>query len=240
MRYGLALLVMMNAFAANAEVPCEKRVAAMTAKLDKLPDRPPAVEFAIDSLPIGVTKKPITESGRVLVVQRDFPLVLDGQNLGDDEEAAIALFVSRIKNDTVLYVAANPTVSWGRVRHALAVLPAALQVRLVVSSKPAKPAAEKEIGALITGLQKSAGTCSEVMNALADSASYAQAQRWHHLKRDMVSAVTKCDCEGVAVEALAGFVSKLGSDQLSYGWLPLSTFDFPANATMADVAKQLR
>jgi len=238
MRY--APVISLIAFAAFAAPPCETRVAKMKAALNKLPDQPPAVEFAIDSLPVGPTKRAISEVGSVLVVQHDFPLVLDGQNLGEDEDAAIKQFLNRIKNSKILYVAVNPDVSWLRVRHVFAALPANLELRLIVTSKPAKPKSEKDVAALINGIIKASGNCDGVMIAIGDSTTHGQTHSWHYLKPELANAVEACECENVAVESLTGVVSKLGSDQLSYGWLELTRFDFSGSATMSDVAKQLR
>ena len=78
------------------------------------------------------------------------------------------------------------------------------------------------------------------MDALGRGASHGQTHQWHYLKQDITSAVTECDCKGVAVESLTGFVLKLGNDQPTYGWLKLNGAENSAGATMAEVAKQLR
>jgi hypothetical protein len=235
-----AFAIMCGSASARADEECVRRVNAMRQRLDKLPDHPPAVEVAIDALPVGSVRRAITEEGMLLVVQKDFPLVLDDQNLGEDDAVAAKVIGESAEHAAILYVAAVPGERWARVLHALAAVPPSVELRLIVIAKHAAISA-REVASIVAGLQKTAGSCSGVLEAFANASSYADSHRWHHIKREVPDAVAACTCEGVDVKRLTDHMLRLGSPA-AYGWLklPASPVKLAASATVADLAKRLR
>jgi len=212
----------------------------MTQQLDRVSDHTPAVEVAIDELPVGSLKRAIADAGPVLTVQKDFALVFDGENLGDDDAAAAKVIASRVAHAAILYVAAFPSERWTRVQAAVALVPPSVELRLIVTGKQA-PVSHREVVSIVEGLQKAAGPCSGVLQAFQDGGAGIDSHRWHRIKREVPDAVAACTCEGVDVEGLTRYMLKLGRDQSTFGWLklPASPAKVPASATVADVAKRL-